>query len=200
MTNYPQKFLLAQQILTMRRKLPIALDYHFNNFLKLQELASLELDHELVQEDRLPTINAMANIMFEVQAYISQARRLRYFLKNMIIKELLTEPHNKDLKKIWDYFMDDNGTVNLLGNKWAAHRSYDDPKGNDNDSLHAEVLLNLDGAGTFWKSEPKQLIVYLGDIELNLNKQHSEIKYFITWAFSQPKLKEIIEQPLRYDD
>jgi len=191
MSKLPDNFLELHQILSMKRRLPRALTYHFNNFLELQDKAYFDIDDRNTKYGP-ETLAAMEVIMFEVQAYVNQARRFRFFLNNQLAKRLITPPSNAKLLSAWGYFVNADGIITLLGNKWASHRSYDYPKIGDSENTHAEVLLNLDGSVTFW--ENRQMVVHFHHTKLNLNVQHYEIINLVKWVFEQPKIKKILRE------
>ena len=170
------------QILTLKNNLPNALEYHFSNFRKLEEMARPSFGKKQNQDIGIK-FSAMTNIKFEIQAYLCQLRRIKHFMLSKQIKEKSIVPDDPDLKEIWYSILDKNGMVNILANKWATHRSYDDPWEDDTDSTHAEVLINLEGGVTMW--EEAHLYVSLGGHQLNLCNLHPKVLRFIEWFFVQ---------------
>ena len=75
--------------------------------------------------------------------------------------------------------------INLLANKWAAHRSFDDPKGEDL-GTHLEILLNFEGTVTFWVNG--HLSLPIGKHEFFLYEYHPKAMKFIEWLFKEIKL------------
>src|SRR3989344_3273782 len=168
------------QILTFQRVLPEALEYHFANFRKLEEkgVPSLYVNRFHTDEEWAEIKKSQANIKFEVQAYLCQLRRASFFIKSL----KLNPPKDLELKEIWDSVVDKEGMVNVLSNKWASHRSVDYPRGED-ESLHKEVLLSLEGGSTSWVGS--HLILLLSNFNFNLCEFHPKVLKFINWMFSQ---------------
>jgi hypothetical protein len=177
-------FLNEWQITSLKNVLPKALEYHYSNFQRLETLAERYVVRQdegatLTKiEDAIPGIAALTNIKFEVQAYLCQLRRLKFFLKSVG----LTRPADPALAEVWDSVMDPAGMVNLFANKWAAHRSFDDPRGED-EHLHAQVLLNLDSSTTIWSNE--HLVLELRGHELDLCSFHPRCLEFVSWVFRE---------------
>ena len=169
-----------EQIFSLKRTLPRALEYHFRNFTKLEK-SSNQLVDGIPMEEATVSFNALENIKFEVQAYVCQLGRVKYFLLSMTSRGLLP-PTDPTVKGIWDTIINENGLINVLRNKWASHRSYDWPK-SDTDKLHKGVLLNLESSNTNWSGD--HLILSLGKHELNLCDFHPKVLKFIDWLFSE---------------
>ena len=167
------------QLRSLKNVLPRALEYHFSNFQRLEALAkpSSIRDGQKMAE-AVPHFVAMTNIKFEVQAYICQLRRIKFFLLSVGLQE----PTELALAEIWHAVVDKDGMISMLANKWAAHRSYDAPQGED-DQLHAEVLLNLDGGVTMWNGD--HLVLDLKSHELELCSFHPKVLAFVTWMFQE---------------
>ena len=175
-------FLKGRQLSSLKDVLPRALKYHFNNFQGLEALAkpSQVRFGLLSPEHRASQVVALQTIKFEVQAYLCQLRRLKFFLHSMQVQK----PTELVLIEVWDALMDKEGMISRLANKWATHRSYDDPRGED-DQLHAEVLINLEGSTTTWTGD--HLVLMLGSQELNLCIFHLKSLAFISWVFAELK-------------
>lgn len=175
------------QILTFELALPEALAYHFANFKRLEEKGSLAFSTERGHTDKewKEIKQAQTNIKFEVQAYLCQLRRAKFFINNL----KLVAPTDLELKEIWDSIMQKEGMVNTLSNKWASHRSIDYPQGED-ESLHQEVLLRLEGGGTSWSEN--HLILLLSNFNFNLCEFHPKVLKFLNWMFSETE--KLIEQ------
>lgn len=167
------------QILTFQRALPEALEYHFANFKKLEEKGAPAsyVDRGHTNEEWIEIKQAQANIKFEVQAYLCQLRRASFFIKSL----KLASPKDLELKEIWDSIIQEKGMVNTLANKWASHRSIDYPRDEDEESLHKEVLLSLEGGATSWSGN--HLILLLSDFTFNLCDVHPKVMKFINWMF-----------------
>lgn len=168
------------QILTFSTSLPESLKYHFANFKKLEEIGAPELsgykyhtDEEWVEIRR-----ARENIKFEVQAYLCQLRRAKYFINNLKI----VAPKDLELKEVWDSIIKKDGMINILSNKWASHRSIDYPHSEDDEDLHKEVLLSLDGASTSWSSD-NHLVLLLSGLKFDLSDFHPKVIKFTNWLF-----------------
>ena len=168
------------QILTFQRTLPEALEYHFAHFRKLEEKGApaLYVDRFHTDEEWVEIKQSQANIKFEVQAYLCQLRRASFFIKSL----KLSPPKDLGLKEVWDSIVDKEGMVNVLSNKWASHRSVDYPRGED-ESLHTEVLLSLEGGSTSWSGN--HLILLLSNFNLNLCEFHPKVLKFVNWMFSE---------------
>ena len=96
-------------------------------------------------------------------------------------KEMICEPEDGELKQIWYDILDSKGVVNVLANKWSAHRSVDDPKG-ESDSLHLAVLLNLESTITMWGNS--HLFLSIEKYEFYLFHYHPKVLKFIDWVFA----------------
>ncbi|HEY4513553.1 MAG TPA: hypothetical protein VJH06_03515 [Candidatus Paceibacterota bacterium] len=168
------------QIFTFQRALPEALEYHFTNFKKLEEkgVPALYIERYRTDEEWVEVKQAQASIKFEIQAYLCQLRRASFFINSL----KLTPPQDLELKEIWDSIIEKEGMANTLSNKWASHRSIDYPRGED-DSLHTEVLLSLEGGATSWSG--KHLILLLSNFNFNLCDFHPKVLKFIQWMFTE---------------
>ncbi len=177
------------QILTLRNVLPRALNYHFNNFKKLEEKGAPEnsFDKSLTGQEWAEIKESRLNIKFEVQAYICQLRRTKFFIHSM----KLSPPKDLVLKEIWDSIMDKKGMVNVLSNKWASHRSIDDQRKEDTENLHRDVLLNLEGGATAWQD--RCLILQVSGYRLDLCNFHPKVLEFVNWIFSETEHLMIIK-------
>ncbi|MBS3904200.1 MAG: hypothetical protein KGZ39_02615 [Simkania sp.] len=169
------------QILTFQRSLPESLEYHFANFKRLEAVGAPELsEHKYhTDEEWVEIRRARENIKFEVQAYLCQLRRAKHFINNLKI----TAPEDLELKEVWDSILNKDGMTNVLANKWATHRSVDNPE-NETDTFHTEILLSLDGASTSWSSD-NHLILLLSDLKFNLCDFHPKVIKFTSWLFSE---------------
>jgi hypothetical protein len=174
-----QQLINITRITSFERVLKEALEYHFSNFVKLEKLAKPYFGDD-DPRDKLEHAQAMTTVKFEAQAYISQFRRLKHFLDYFMRKKVIREPENPELKQTWQDLMQKGGVINMLANKWAVHRSADDPKGETN-SLHLEVLLNLDGPVTMWGDD--HLYLSIGKYSFYLFYYHSKVLKFIDWVF-----------------
>ncbi len=168
------------QILTFSTSLPESLKYHFANFKKLEEIGAPELSgHKYhTDEEWVEIRRARENIKFEVQAYLCQLRRAKYFINNLKI----VAPKDLELKEVWDSIIEKGGMINILSNKWASHRSIDYPHSEDDEDLHKEVLLSLDGASTSWSSD-NHLILLLSGLKFDLCDFHPKVMKFTNWLF-----------------
>lgn len=184
MSNNFKKLIKENQAPTLKQYLLSALNYHYSNFTKLEELAE-----PYSEKDRAGIVNfaermkANEVIKFEVQAYINQLKRLKHFINSFKKKGLINEPSEKELSEVWRDIMEKEGVINLLANKWASHRSIDYPSKDDNDLLHLTVLLNLEQVVTMWSNG--HLVVDIKDHELNLFLYHQKAINFANWVFSE---------------
>lgn len=176
------------QIQTLKNNLPKALNYHFSNFKKLEELARPRFGEEEKEgEARRAGWEALSTVKFEIQAYLCQLRRVKHFILSRAISSLKLEPTEPEIKEVWNAVVEKDGMINALANKWATHRSYDDPKEDDIDSVHAEVLMNLEGGVTFW--EEGHMYLAFGTHHFNLCDFHPKVEKFIAWIFKEIKDK-----------
>lgn len=180
--DYKYKKLIEEnQISSLKRVLKDALEYHFLNFTKLEKLAEpYSIEDKTKIADAVVRLRANTTIKFELQAYINQLRRLKHFIKFLQEKGGFGEPKDPELKQIWYDIIEDKGVINMLANKWAAHRSVDDPKG-ESDSLHLAVLLNLEGAVTMWGNG--HIFLSIDKYEFYLFHYHFKALKFIDWVF-----------------
>jgi len=177
-----KKLIEEHQASSLKRVLQVALEYHFSNFKKLEELAEpYSVKDRMGITSVAVRIRANSEIKLEVQAYINQLRRLKHFI-NYLQKhggfEASTDP---ELKQVWNDIMERNGVVNLLANKWASHRSVDDPKEEESDALHLEVLLNLESTITTWGNG--HLCLQIKNYSFYLFHYHHKALKFIDWVF-----------------
>lgn len=178
------------QIISLRRVLKKALNYHFSHFVKLERLGEpYSLEDRMGKIDFQTRFQANTTIKFEVQAYICQFRRLRHFIKYFQRQGIINEPRESEMKVIWRDLMENNGVVNLLANKWATHRSADDPRKEDTELLHLEVLLNLDGPVTMWGNG--HIFLSIDKYAFYLFDYHPKALKFVDWVF------EVIENNLK---
>ena len=176
----------STQISSLKRVLKEALEYHYSNFVKLEELAKPYFGANFKIHNTFAHAEAMINIKFEAQAYICQLRRLKHFIIFFQQKKIINEPNDSGLKQIWRDLMQDNGVINMLANKWAVHRSVDDPK-DETKELHLEVLLNLDGPVTMWGNN--HMYLSIDKYSFYLYDYHPRVLRFINWVF------ETVEKP-----
>jgi hypothetical protein len=182
--NEIMTFLDEQQIISIRKSLPAALKYHFTNFQRLETLAAPKFG-ELTMEERLEHVQAITNIKFEAQAYLNQLRHIYYFLISPSIKSKnISPPSQPELRDVYDSIMDKNSAVQMLMQKWAAHRSYDAPWTGDNDNLHSQVLLNLSNRTNIWSGDGHFLLC-LQDHPLDLCSFHPKVINFLDWLFQE---------------
>lgn len=184
-----RQLIAENQASSLKRVLEEALSYHYSNLLALEKIGEpfATKDGESIK-DYLPRMKANTNIKFEAQAYLSQYRRLKHFIKHYEKLGLIKKPTDPGLKEAWHDLMDEDGVINVFANKWAAHRSADDPRKGDTDSLHLSVLLNLEGAITFWGN---------GHMYLSFEKYsfcvfdyHPKALNFCKWVFSDLETAE----------
>ncbi len=157
-----------------------ALEYHFFNFQIAERDGSPSATvswPSLAEADRIKHFKALDALKFEAQAYICQAGRLFHFLKSME-RYGINEPTDPELKEVWNNIYE-SGAVYVLRNKWAAHRSYDDPKEGDTEFLHQEVLLNLDQSVTMWQGDHNE--IHLGKINFHICDFHPKMERFLDW-------------------
>lgn len=186
MSNFKlEEELKKLQTQTLKDNLPKALNYHFSNFKKLEKLARPRFDKdEAIQEDRRTVWESLTTIKFEIQAYLCQLRRVKHFIQSPVIRSLkINEPTDPEIKEVWNAIIKRDGMINALANKWAAHRSYDDPEKDDDDSVHAEVLMNLDGGVTMWEED--HMFLAFGKHHFNLCYFHPKVEKFLSWIFQE---------------
>lgn len=176
------------QVKSLKNVLPKALNYHFSNFKSLEKMAHPDslIDGKPLK-DFASHFESISVIKFEIQAYISQLRRIKHFINSVKLKE----PTDPDLKEVWDAIMNEEGMVNMFANKWAVHRSFDDPRGED-ELIHAEVLMNLEGGVTMWQGE--HLLLNLGKHEFDLCSFHPKAERFIEWVFDELHNRQLREK------
>jgi len=181
MSGIYKKLIEEKQASSLKQVLQEALKYHFSNFTELEKLAEpFSVEDRMGITDAAVRMKANSTIKFEVQAYINQLRRLKHFIKFLQSRGGFDEPQDPELKQVWDDIMEKDGVVNLLANKWAAHRSVDDPQG-ESDSLHLAVLLNLEGTITMWSNG--HLYLSIEEYEFSLFHYHSKALKFVDWVF-----------------
>jgi hypothetical protein len=176
--------LKKEQIDSLKRILEIALNYHFNNYVKLEA----QCRPVYSPEGHKPTVTveeslrARNHIKLEYQAYIIHLRRVNHFIYNL--GERISEPTEEKFKQIWYDIRDEEGVVNLLANKWAAHRSVDWPK-TEKEWEQMEVLENLESQKLFWKGD--HVYIAIKGKELSLFSYHGQALSFIKWLFENIK-------------
>lgn len=181
MSGKYRKLIEEKQAPSLKQVLHEALKYHFSNFKKLEELAEpYSMKDRMGITSAAVRMKANTTIKFEVQAYINQLRRLKHFIRYLQKKKRFKEPEDPELKQIWDDITRDDGVINMLANKWAAHRSVDDPRG-ESDSLHLAVLLNLEGAITMWSNG--HLFLSIERHSFSLFHYHPKALKFVDWVF-----------------
>ena len=181
MTGAYKQLIEETQASTLKQVLKEALNYHFSNFMELEKLAepySIEDGSKL--SDVAVRMKANTIIKFETQAYINHLRRLKHFINYLQKNGGFEEPENSELKQVWNDIMEVDGVVNMLANKWAVHRSADDPRG-ESDSLHLAVLLNLEGTITMWGNG--HMFLSFDKYEFYLFHYHSKAIKFVDWVF-----------------
>lgn len=179
-----KKLIEENQSPSLKRVLKGAVDYHFSNFTKLEKLAEpYSLRDRMKMVDAVTRLKANDVIKFEVQAYINHLRRLKHFIRFLQKAKKISRPENTKWKEIWYDIMDDNGVVNLLANKWAVHRSADDPRKEDTYNLHLTVLLNLEGPITMWGNG--HMYLSIDKHQFYLFHYHPKVLNFIDWIFSK---------------
>ncbi len=182
MGNY-DKLIKENQADSLKQVLNEALKYHFSNFKKLEELAEpYSVKDRMGIVDAATRMKANTQIKFEVQAYVNHLRRLKHFINYLQSNGGFKEPNKPELKQVWKDIVHKDGVINILANKWAVHRSIDDPRGEDN-SLHLAVLLNLEGAITMWGNG--HLFLSIGRHEFYLFDYHPKALKFIKWVFEK---------------
>lgn len=157
------------------------LDYHFFTFAKFEKTLH-PFNKTIPHEER---IKSHGYIKYEVEAYISRLFRFRSFFHNIKRRLNISRPDSADLLEIWDSF-EAGGVITKFRNKWIAHRSYDDPRHGDTEDTHAEVLINLEGSGTFW--EDNHFIIYFDKSRFDICDYHNKFKSFFNWFME--KIKE----------
>lgn len=165
------------------------LNYHFDNFSSLEKKAkpsNLENWEEKTEEERLECFNSKDFIKYEIEAYVS---KLGKFAKSCFVlsKEFdIKKPQQMDLLYIWNSLRD-GGVVKELRDKWAAHRSYDDPRGFDTDKMHMEVMFNLEGPMTYWEGD--KCIFLFQELRFDLHDYHPKFLLFLKWFVSEIETK-----------
>lgn len=182
-TKDEEKLLEEKRSSSLEGVLKHALPYHFSNFEKFERqgvpLGMSGGDTGVPIEERM---RANTLIKFEVQAYINHLRRLKHHINFLLKQEAISVPIEQEYKEVWDDIMSDNGMINLLANKWAAHRSFDDPRGEDLGS-HLEILLNFEGTVTMWGNG--HLYLSIGNHTFYLYYYHPKALNFVNWFFTQ---------------
>lgn len=189
--------LREQQIFSASRYLPAALEYHFENFKKMEALGWLGMidrPDKLNKSEREPRFNALLNIKFEAQAYLCQLRHLYFFLSSEQIKEKIKEPEDEELLETWNSVMKKDGVIYLFSNKWAVHNCYDCPWKGD-EIYHKAILFSLNTQITSWYNG--HLILTLNENKLDLCFWHSKIMNLIKWVFDELK-QPILDESNRY--
>ncbi|NMB70093.1 hypothetical protein GYA27_02730 [candidate division WWE3 bacterium] len=181
--NIQKDFLDSQQVISMRKMLLIALDYHYQNYTKFEEeiLKGMENRETRSEQERINNFNSHEHIKLELLAYLIHIRRFRYFIKNLKNKGKLKVPNTKEEKEIWDSLVVTGGALEYYANKWAAHRSYDDTRG-ETKEVHLEMLLNLEGSVIMYDTDG--MFFSFGGHELRLNQLHSKIMRFVDYVFN----------------
>ena len=188
MTNKYKELINQHQASSLKQVLEEALNYHFENFARLEKLGE-----PFSMRDRMKivevTVRMKANmtIKFEVQAYINHLRRLKHFIKYLQRNGGFEEPREPELRQIWRDIMEKDGVVNVLANKWAVHRSVDDPRG-ESESLHLGVLLNLEGTVTMWGNG--HMFLAFDKYEFYLFHYHQRALKFVNWVFDAVESNE----------
>lgn len=184
-----KKLIKETQTSSLKRVLEEALNYHYSNFIQLEKIANPDyLQEGLSTEAVAISMQANNNIKFEVQAYLLQYRRLKHFLEYIQTNKGFDMPTDPELKQIWNDLMRKEGVVNILVNKWAAHRSVDDPRG-ENDHLHLTVLLNFESAITMWGSG--HMFLSIGEHTFYLFDYHLKALKFIEWVFTSIEKQQV---------
>jgi len=129
------------------------------------------------------------------KAYLCQLRRARYFIKSLKKSSKLNPPQDSELKEIWDLIVEKRGMIHILSDKWATHRSVDDKRGED-ESLHMELLLSLEGGATSWSGD--HLILSLSNFNFNLCDFHPKVLKFLHWLFTETE--KLYDQPAEIID
>lgn len=179
-----QKLINERQVPTLKQSLSSSLNYHYSNYIKLEEVAEpfSTKDKEGIVK-AAERMNANEHIKFELQAYVNQLKRLKHFINSFRNKGFISEPNQPELAQVWQDIMDKSGVVNLLANKWASHRSIDYPDKDDDDHLHLTVLLSLELGITMWDNG--HLYVDIKNKEFNLFHYHEKAINFINWVFGE---------------
>lgn len=178
-----KKLIEEHRASSLQNVLKKALDYHFINFTKLETLGEpFSIKDGTPMDDVAVRMKANSEVKLEIQAYINHLRRLKHFIKYLQKTNRVVEPTDPELKQVWDDILKDKGMINMLANKWAVHRSIDDPR-NESDSLHLEVLLNLEGEMTMWGNG--HLYLSIDNHEFYLFYYHPRVVKFIAWLFGK---------------
>ncbi len=181
--NSKEKLIVKAQVSTLNDVLKSALNYHYTNFIKLEKLAEpYGLKDRMKLVDAAERLNANTVIKFEVQAYLNHLRRFKHFINHLQKNGGFNEPTDVVLNEIWRDILDSNGMINFFANKWAVHRSIDDPRGESEDD-HLSVLLNLEQVVTFWNNG--HLSLSLRSHTLELFDYHLKVMKFIDWVFAK---------------
>ncbi len=180
--------LLQEQIKSMRNILPKALNYHFKNYSILERLGCPGFMEYMRQNKNSWTENFIKHqeanevIKFELQSYINHVGRLYFFIKYFVSNYSLLPPNNKELLEVWHMIISPDGIIHKLRHKWGAHRSVDDPRGED-DQMHYEVTINLDSSTTIWIHN--EMVLMFGDKHFNLARFHHTMIKFTDWLFPE---------------
>ncbi len=181
--NIEKKLLQEKRSSSLEEVLINALPYHFSNFEKFETqgipfgMNDGDTDVPIGERMRANTL-----IKFEIQAYINHLSRLKHHIKFLQKQGKINIPTDKELKQIWEDIMLDDGVINLLANKWAVHRSFDDPRG-ENLGIHLEILLNFEGTVTMWSNG--HLYLSLGNHTFSLYHYHPKAMKFVDWFFTE---------------
>jgi len=182
-TKNEEKLLEEKRSSSLEEVLKNALPYHFSNFEKFERqgipFGMSGGDTGVPIEERM---RANILIKFEVQAYINHLRRLKHHIIFLQKQGKINLPTDKELKQVWEDIMLDDGVINLLANKWAVHRSFDDPRG-ENLGSHLEILLNFEGTVTMWGNG--HLFLSLGNHTFYLYHYHLKAMKFVDWFFTE---------------
>ncbi len=182
-TNNEEKLLEEKRSSSLEEVLKNALPYHFSNFEKFERqgvpfgMSGGDTGVPIGERMRANTL-----IKFEVQAYVNHLRRLKHHINFLLKQQVINIPTNQEYREVWDDIMLKDGVINLLANKWAAHRSFDDPQGEDL-GRHLEILLNFEGTVTMWGNG--HMFLSIGNHTLYLYNYHSKVMKFIDWFFTE---------------
>lgn len=164
------------------------LQYHFGRFLTLEEIAKPSNDvnwNEKTDEERRKCFDAKEQIKYEIEAYINKLGKFAIFCFELSNELNIVKPEQESFAEVWDSLRKD-GVIYELRNKWTAHRSFDKPRGEDDD-LHLEVLLNLEGPVTIWEED--KFILYFQEFSLHLHDYHPKFLLFLDWFISEVRSK-----------
>ena len=172
------------------------LQYHFDRFCSLEELAKPSNQSnwsDKTDEERKECFKAQETIKYEVEAYINKLGKFARFYFELSKELSIERPNQQRLVEVWDSLRD-GGVIKELRDKWTAHRSFDKPEKGDTKNLHLEVLLNLEGPVTFWDED--KFAIYFQKLNLNLDDYHPKFLSFLDWFISevQSKLETLREE------